>query len=100
MSEGLSEARHGSRGEGSSWDAADHHGKTLPARLVALGGQGLAQRAAREVGLAPSAVHRVVPVVRPPPASKHPGEGREGTDREDIQGKPTTVNKGEAKRFH
>lgn len=44
--EGFPVARQGSRGEGAARDAAHHHGKALSARLVALGGEDLAQCAA------------------------------------------------------
>lgn len=74
MSEGFPEARHGRRGKGTTRDTAHHHRKALSARVVALGGEGLAQGAAREVGLIPSAVDGVIPVGGPPTTGKHPGK--------------------------
>lgn len=77
MSEGLSESRHGRRGEGSSRDAAHHHRKSPGAGTVGLQRRYLAQFTAGQVGLVPSAVDGVIPVRGFPPASKHPAQTEE-----------------------
>lgn len=77
MSEGLSEPRHGRRGEGSSGDAAHHHRQPFSAGAVGLQRRDLAQFTAGKMGLVSSAVDGVVPVHGLPPASKHPAQTEE-----------------------
>lgn len=74
MSKGFPETRHGRRGKGATRDTAHHHRKALSARVVALGGECLAQGATGEVGFVPSAVDGVIPVGGPPTTGKHPGK--------------------------